>query len=902
MAFTDVQLKIELPAPETPPRSQTQTKHTLSPTNCTDDEEHGLQRINYPSFDGGSTTIDVLRCNYGYDEFSPNSNETDSESDTEDDSVSNISNIDIDTDTNAPTVSGATHQSSTVAGLTSFPDLSYNEFDTPPTRRASESTRLSTQMETSFSRKQSILRFNTSKFTTRGHANGMFKRRSHSAVLSISDTSSLRLQATNISKTLDDAEDGKPPPFDHHHNHVPIDRHNTHNNLLLQPTPRRLSLSLSSITSEASYSRYTTYHDHEQSITHIPLDISRITPYTNTKHKIKIQHHSAPTPRTIDTSNTMNTTNTMNTMVVNHTVHSHNGTQPQLTPLMDGFEAYSGTGSTETDIATSEDLDYDDEDEEDNQDNDDRNEEEEDTCTTTTCTLRDASSTNAFDCNELELEQSIDEFFSVIDSAGIGSVTFDILKICLKLLGVDLSALQLDILLNELTHYKPSLPISRDMMHQFILYSAHSKNNTENPQITLIRTEIIVGLLSNLDTTKQTTFVHTNYTKHRKKKQTLKQHIRKSKSNSNPSKSNKSKSKSKSKSPRSPNNMDSVKRNNGNVPYIITKSRRNTRNIHGRFYSDGNIMKPAMNDVESESDSQSQTQTEVHLPVKAISNPRRKPPQIRRHGSKQAKSSSKLCELSPHSLTNLPPLPPTPLKQKKYNICSVPNVSDNAPSTVGEYDEWLLICFRNSIIDSLMELLLNDELRVYVFDDHMIAHHILGNDVLSAIEYLFECQFAFMSNGCAYLDFNGFAAGMTKSNIHFENAAIAIPLIFEQLVGLNNDTKAKKNINHSFIAEDTFVEWIMNYIRIHLTHQNVNAFDTRIDTLVSILQSFYNQMQCKYSQHVIQQQQHQHVHQKRKKTVVSNVSMNINPNHILKPKTKNKTKQKQKHKQKKQKK
>ena len=100
---------------------------------------------------------------------------------------------------------------------------------------------------------------------------------------------------------------------------------------------------------------------------------------------------------------------------------------------------------------------------------------------------------------------------------------------------------------------------------------------------------------------------------------------------------------------------------------------------------------------------------------------------------------------------------------------------------------------------------------------------MVGNDVLSAIEHLFKCQFGLMSNGSAYLDFNGFAAGMRQCNIHFESPEMAIPLIFEQLMGINSGTfkhlqKAKKSkrskidYNHVYIAEDTFVEWMMNYI------------------------------------------------------------------------------------------
>merc|ERR1712083_269979 len=148
---------------------------------------------------------------------------------------------------------------------------------------------------------------------------------------------------------------------------------------------------------------------------------------------------------------------------------------------------------------------------------------------------------------------------------------------------------------------------------------------------------------------------------------------------------------------------------------------------------------------------------------------------------------------SPNS-SHLPPLPPTPLTLKNYQKsqqrAQAAMMKKNV--SINEYNEWLLICFKNSIIDSLMELIHCDELKVYLFDDGMICHHMLNNDALSAIEYLFECQFAFMSNGNAYLDFNGFSAGMRKCNIHFENPEVAIPLIFEQLVGIKQQHKAKK--------------------------------------------------------------------------------------------------------------
>ena len=202
-----------------------------------------------------------------------------------------------------------------------------------------------------------------------------------------------------------------------------------------------------------------------------------------------------------------------------------------------------------------------------------------------------------------------------------------------------------------------------------------------------------------------------------------------------------------------------------------------------------------------------------------------------------------------------------------------------------------------------MELLHNDELRVYVFDDTMISQYMIGNDILSALEYLFECQFAFMSNGSAYLDFNGFSAGMRKCNIHFETPEIAIPLIFEQLVGINannhnnnnhhhdiknkkdkNDKKNKKtkiDYNHVFIAEDTFVEWMMNYIRIHINganHHQTNQFDERIDKLFDILQSIYKH--CKYQNTISSNNNNNSNKKKKRKSASPNITKDggiINP-------------------------
>mmetsp|Transcript_70229 Transcript_70229/g.63029 ORF Transcript_70229/g.63029 Transcript_70229/m.63029 type:complete len:566 (+) Transcript_70229:1-1698(+) len=353
-------------------------------------------------------------------------------------------------------------------------------------------------------------------------------------------------------------------------------------------------------------------------------------------------------------------------------------------------------------------------------------------------------------------------------------------------------------------------------------------------------------------------------------------------------------------------------------PYIVSKSRRK-KNGHNRFHSDGNILhdQPKMNENHHSNHSSN------HKPHP---HPHRKPPLIRRHppspnnssnnssnhsnhsnhnnAHKQKKLSSKQklkkhestpqapkLPLAPNS-SNLPPLPATPLSQKRH---STPRNMTPKNELNNDYNQWLLICFKNSIIDSLMELLHNDELRVYVFDDTMIAHHMIGNDILSAIEYLFECQFAFMSNGSAYLDFNGFAAGMRKCNIHFETPEIAIPLIFEQLVGINTGNKGDKNTkgkkkkskidyNHVFIAEDTFVEWMMNYIRIHVNggiktkkHHGPNQFDERIDKLFNVLQVIYNE--SKYNKYMQQQDKMKSNKKKKRKSASPNV---INSNNMSK--------------------
>merc|ERR1712228_261189 len=264
--------------------------------------------------------------------------------------------------------------------------------------------------------------------------------------------------------------------------------------------------------------------------------------------------------------------------------------------------------------------------------------------------------------------------------------------------------------------------------------------------------------------------------------------------------------------------------NKSNTPYIVNSAAEN----HKRFHSENIGKKPVLKQNEQQS-----------LPTKMMAK-HRKPPQIRRH--KQSQQKVKLGQLSPNS-SHLPPLPPTPLTLKNYHQKQQQQRGNN------EYNEWLLICFKNSIIDSLMELMHCDDLKVYVFDEDMISHHMMANDALSAIEYLFECQFGFMANGNAYLDFNGFAAGMRQCNIHFENPEIAIPLIFEQMVGIktSNQNDAKQiDYNHVFVAEDTFVEWMMNYIRMHLNQSKQQSaatqqFDERIDKLFTILHAIYTQ-------------------------------------------------------------
>merc|ERR1719461_622843 len=312
--------------------------------------------------------------------------------------------------------------------------------------------------------------------------------------------------------------------------------------------------------------------------------------------------------------------------------------------------------------------------------------------------------------------------------------------------------------------------------------------------------------------------------------------VKSKKSQKSNSKKSKSKSPSRSSSKKSNKSKSKSKNSKSNTPYIVSSgsvvngANEPHANGHNRFHTENIGKKPTLNANEKS--------------LHTVANPNkmslhRKPPQIRRHRKNSTKKKLKLGQLSPNS-SHLPPLPPTPYNQKRSVLTGQNKLANNV--SVNEYNEWLLVCFKNSIIDSLIELMHSDDLKAYVFDEGMVCHHMIGNDALSAIEYLFECQFAFMSNGNAYLDFNGFAAGMRKCNIHFESPEVAIPLIFEQLVGIKQKSQiAQIDYNHVFVAEDTFVEWMMSYIR------NKQQLDERTDKLFGMLHSIYTQ--SKYSKY-----------------------------------------------------
>eukprot|EP01083_Nonionella_stella_P193555 714752_1 len=110
-------------------------------------EEDGLKRINYPSIDAGSSTVHQLMRQYGF-ESSSNDDSDDNNSDSSEQESSNNSKlseteIEIEEekgDNYTVTLSAEpTIETSTMHAPSSFPDLSYNQFQTIPTRRASTS-------------------------------------------------------------------------------------------------------------------------------------------------------------------------------------------------------------------------------------------------------------------------------------------------------------------------------------------------------------------------------------------------------------------------------------------------------------------------------------------------------------------------------------------------------------------------------------------------------------------------------------------------------------------------------------------------------------------------------------------------------------------------------------------
>jgi len=296
------------------------------------------------------------------------------------------------------------------------------------------------------------------------------------------------------------------------------------------------------------------------------------------------------------------------------------------------------------------------------------------------------------------------------------------------------------------------------------------------------------------------------------------------------------------------------------APYIVSAPHRSPQRT--RFNSDGNLLGAQ----QSLSRSAESPLSAEHPPPSSSRKPpeiRRRPPSVSPPGQAhltQSQSNTVIMRESNGPITspggpgqshgnhlvlaptssNLPPLPSTPLSHKRHRTPQhLAPSSRSGDSTVNaDYNQWLLICFKNSIIDSLLELLHNEELRVYVFDDGLIAEHMAANDAVSAMQYLFQCQFSFMSNGTAYLDLKGFAIAMTKCNIHFEAPDVAIPLIFDQLL-VNHSSSS----THSrFITTDAFVGWMMGHVRVHLhcaSSQRVSRvpFDRRIDTLFTVLRT-----------------------------------------------------------------
>merc|ERR1712228_857524 len=123
-------------------------------SECSSDD--GLQVLNY---DIDNSTVHNLMKQYGFES-----------------SVNEMSDFDDDDDATATDFDAG----STIKGPTSFPDLSYNKFESPLRRASSidtgsclESLNITIPCDEASQK---------SKFQTRGHGIGKFKRRSHSAI------------------------------------------------------------------------------------------------------------------------------------------------------------------------------------------------------------------------------------------------------------------------------------------------------------------------------------------------------------------------------------------------------------------------------------------------------------------------------------------------------------------------------------------------------------------------------------------------------------------------------------------------------------------------------------------------------------------------------------------------
>ncbi len=338
------QLKIELPSssqgandrkcPSSSTfRSVVDSQHHVDDVDDVEDDDC-LTMVNYPMGTDDSSTMNMLESRRllvgGHGPYARNNNNEETDDDTINYTVSGTTRLD-----------GTSSAGVTVSGPTSFPDLSYNQFQAPLRRQSFISSRIDSAAMTNELRDDeeslntaSMLKAtptNTSRLKTRGHGTGKMKRRSHSAMLSLTDSNSIRTRhygrstasrpttATAASSRRHedvhvlsprlrrlredgrddrDVGDGMPPPF-----RVPIDRSNTSNVddsngidpthfLKLMPSlnPRRLSLSVSSMTSDASYSRSS-------------------VPNTRSRHTVRGHAVTLDTVLPFPRSNTANTTN-----------------------------------------------------------------------------------------------------------------------------------------------------------------------------------------------------------------------------------------------------------------------------------------------------------------------------------------------------------------------------------------------------------------------------------------------------------------------------------------------------------------------------------------------------------------------------------------------------------------